>query len=147
MAGRGVWRSRCRAAKGGVAGLLVTGGLMLIVVGVGFKLALVPFHLWTPDVYQGAPAPVTAFIASVSKGAVFALLLRFFGGAEMKSFGPFGMVFTGIAVASMVFGTLLALLQDNLKRLLAYLSIAHLGFLLVGVHSGLWTAVSAGARC
>jgi NADH-quinone oxidoreductase subunit N len=127
------------AAEGIESSLLLTGGLVLIVVGVGFKLAVVPFHLWTPDVYQGAPAPVAAFIASVSKGAVLALVLRLFGGAGAQWSRPFGTVFTvitGVAIASMVFGTLLALLQENLKRLLAYSSIAHLGFLLVALLAG-----------
>ena len=102
-------------------------GLALIAVGIGFKLALVPFHLWTPDVYQGAPAPVTALVATVSKGAVLALLFRL--GAQWSGVLIYGLA--GIAIVSMIGGTLLALLQENLKRLLAYSSIAHLGFLLV----------------
>jgi NADH-quinone oxidoreductase subunit N len=110
---------------------LFSGGLALMAAGIAFKLALVPFHLWTPDVYQGAPAPVTAFVATVSKGAVFALLFRLFGGLDVHQFRPLLLAFSGIAVASMLGGTFLALLQDNLKRILAYSSIAHLGFLLV----------------
>ena len=115
---------------------LALGGLALMVTGIGFKLALVPFHMWTPDVYQGAPAPVTAFVATVSKGAMFALLLRYFAGLETVDFGPILLVFSVIAVASMLVGNLLALLQDNVKRLLAYSSIAHLGYLLVALLAG-----------
>lgn len=105
--------------------------LALILVGIGFKLALVPFHLWTPDVYQGAPAPVTAFIATVSKGAIFAILLRFFTLIHLQKFSSLLLVFSLIAIASMFFGNLLALRQNNVKRILAYSSIAHLGYLLV----------------
>lgn len=109
-------------------------GLALMVVGIGFKLAVVPFHLWTPDVYEGAPAPVTAFVATASKGAVFALLLRYF--AQVDRLGSLWLVFALIAVASMFVGNLLALLQNNVKRILAYSSIAHLGYLLVAFVSG-----------
>jgi len=106
-------------------------GLGLMVVGIGFKLALFPFHLWTPDVYQGAPAPVTAFVATVSKGAMVAVLVRLMAGVTLQSSGALIMIFSLIAIASMFVGNLLALLQDNVKRLLAYSSIAHLGYLLV----------------
>ncbi|HJW74484.1 MAG TPA: NADH-quinone oxidoreductase subunit N, partial [Thermoleophilia bacterium] len=111
--------------------VIVALGVVLIVVGVGFKLAVVPFHMWTPDIYQGAPAPVTAYIATVSKGAVFALLLRYFRDVSLDQGSTLFLVFAGIAVASMVAGNVLALLQDNVKRILAYSSIAHLGYLLV----------------
>jgi len=106
-------------------------GLVLILTGAGFKLAVVPFHMWAPDVYQGAPAPVTAFVATVSKGAMVALLLRYF--VEIAAFRSemLWWAMAGIAVLSMFAGNLLALLQDNIKRLLAYSSIAHLGYLLV----------------
>ena len=110
---------------------LVLAGLTLIVTGIGFKLGVVPFHLWTPDVYEGAPAPVAAFIATVSKGAIFALLLRYFYTAGAQRFQPVFMVFAIIAIASMFIGNLLALLQNNVKRILAYSSIAHMGYLLV----------------
>ncbi|MFB3894176.1 MAG: NADH-quinone oxidoreductase subunit N, partial [Phycisphaerae bacterium] len=105
---------------------VLTAGMVLIIIGIAFKLALAPLHLWTPDVYQGAPAPVTAFVATVSKGAMFALLLRYF--AEMGLLGqrPFFLTLALIAVASMLGGNLLALLQTNVKRILAYSSIAHL---------------------
>jgi NADH-quinone oxidoreductase subunit N len=131
-------------------------GLGMIIVGFGFKLAVVPFHTWTADVYEGAPAPATAFIATVSKGAVFALLLRYFAhfsgglptvrGAGLgpsvcsAGFSPFPdtifLIFAGIAVASMFTGNLLALRQSNVKRILAYSSIAHLGYLMVAFLAG-----------
>ncbi len=111
--------------------LFLSAGIVLIITGLGFKLALVPFHMWTPDVYEGAPAPVAAFIATVSKGAVFALLLRFVSRNYLAIDGPLFTVFSILAVVTMVVGNLLALLQENVKRLLAYSSIAHLGYLLV----------------
>jgi NADH-quinone oxidoreductase subunit N len=106
-------------------------GLALIIAGLGFKLSLVPFHLWTPDVYQGAPAPATAFLATVSKGAVLALLLRFF--IQMKGHEHHSLIvmLSIIALVTILAGNLLALLQNNIKRILAYSSIAHLGYLLV----------------
>jgi NADH-quinone oxidoreductase subunit N len=106
-------------------------GLALIFTGIGFKLSLVPFHMWAPDVYEGAPAPVAAFVAVVSKGAMFALLLRYFVTANADDFGPVLVMIETVAIASIVVGNLLALLQNNIKRILAYSSIAHLGYLLV----------------
>jgi NADH-quinone oxidoreductase subunit N len=106
-------------------------GLALIFTGIGFKLSVVPFHMWAPDVYEGAPAPVAAFVAVVSKGAMFALLLRYFVTANADGFGPVPMMIEIVAIASILVGNLLALLQNNLKRILAYSSIAHLGYLLV----------------
>jgi len=111
-------------------------GFLLIFVGVGFKLGLVPFHLWIPDVYQGAPAPVTAFVATVSKGAVFALLLRFVGDLQALHQGRLGLLVALVAGASMFVGNFLALLQQNVKRLLAYSSITHFGYLLVALLAG-----------
>ncbi len=95
-------------------------GFALLIVGVGFKLAVVPFHMWTPDVYEGAPAPVTAFIASVSKGGMFALLIRFFFEVDGYSYTSLLLIFSIIAIASMFVGNLLALMQNNVKRILAY---------------------------
>jgi NADH-quinone oxidoreductase subunit N len=115
---------------------LVSAGLIFMVTGIGFKLGVVPFHLWTPDVYEGAPAPVTAFIATVSKGAIFALLLRYFHTAVAQHLQPVLVSFAIIAVASMLIGNLLALLQTNVKRILAYSSIAHMGYLLVAFEAG-----------
>jgi NADH-quinone oxidoreductase subunit N len=116
--------------------LLLLPGIVLILTGIGFKLAVVPFHLWTPDVYEGAPAPVTAFIATVSKVSVFALVLRFFYQSEFQQSHVVVVVFVVIAVASMVAGNLLALWQTNVKRILAYSSIAHFGYMLVAFVAG-----------
>lgn len=122
---------------------LLVSGLALITTGIGFKLAVVPFHLWTPDVYEGAPAPVTAFIATVSKGAMFALLLRYFYRSGAANNRQVLLVFTIIAITSMIVGNVLALLQDNVKRILAYSSIAHMGYLLVAFLAGGELAVEA----
>jgi NADH-quinone oxidoreductase subunit N len=111
-------------------------GQAMIFVGVGFKLAVAPFHVWAPDVYEGAPAPVTAFIATVSKGAVFALLVRYFANLGDEVFQPFFPALAAIAIASMFVGNLLALTATNVKRILAYSSIAHLGYLLVAFLAG-----------
>lgn len=110
---------------------LVLPGVALILVGIGFKLGLVPFHLWTPDVYQGAPAPVTAFVATASKAGIFAVLLRYFYESAGAPQGRLFLALTLIALASMVVGNLLALRQRNVKRILAYSSIAHMGYILV----------------
>ena len=115
---------------------LVVTGLMLVLTGIGFKLAVVPFHLWTPDVYEGAPLPVTAFIATVSKGGMFALLLRWFHVNSGDVAGAPGLILSIIAIASMLTGNLLALRQTNVKRILAYSSIAHMGYLLVALLAG-----------
>ncbi|MCA9444197.1 MAG: NADH-quinone oxidoreductase subunit N [Candidatus Omnitrophica bacterium] len=118
-------------------------GFGLTLVGAGFKLALVPFHMWTPDIYEGAPAPVTAYIATASKGAMTGVLLRLYlmGGNEMPT-GLWGAL-AMISVASMFTGNLLALLQENIKRILAYSSISHLGYLLVAFLAGGTYAVEA----
>ncbi len=118
-------------------------GLAMVVLALGFKLALAPFHLWTPDVYQGAPAPVTAFIATVSKGAAVAILLRLFTPGDIQRNSTLFWVFATIAVASMAIGNLSALLQNNVKRILAYSSIAHLGYILVAFLAGGTRAVDS----
>jgi len=123
--------------------LLALAGMGMILIGLGFKLALVPFHFWAADVYEGAPAPVTALIATASKGAVFALLFRYFGAMGMQIRDPFFVVFTVVAIGSMFLGNYLALFQSNLKRLLAYSSIAHMGYLLVAFLAGGPLAVTA----
>ncbi len=110
--------------------VMVMGGAMIL-VGIGFKLSLAPFHLWTPDVYEGAPAPVAAYLATASKVAVMAVLLRFFVEAKAYNYDLLLDVLSALAILSIVIGNLLALLQDNVKRLLAYSSIAHFGYLLV----------------
>jgi NADH-quinone oxidoreductase subunit N len=133
-----------RAATAWAAGSpALLGGLALIIAAVGFKLALVPFHLWTPDVYEGAPAPVSAFIATVSKGAVFAILLRTFKAVDLAGYPSLATVFTVLAIASMFCGNLLALFQNNIKRVLAYSSISHMGYLIVAfLASGVFAPVA-----
>ena len=107
-----------------------------MMVGIGFKLALVPFHMWTPDVYQGAPAPVSAYIATVSKGAVMAILIRFFFNIRGLDNQYLFIVISGIAILSMFIGNLLAIRQQNIKRLLAYSSIANMGYLIIILLTG-----------
>ena len=122
----------------GAGSMLLTGGLGLIASGLAFKVGAVPFHAWTPDVYEGAPTPVTAFMAAGVKTAAFALLARIFLAAQV---GPavhdlsFEKVLMVLAVLTMIFGNLLALPQRSVKRMLAYSSIGHAGYLLVGVIS------------
>ncbi|MFN3766742.1 MAG: NADH-quinone oxidoreductase subunit NuoN [Ectopseudomonas guguanensis] len=122
---------------------LVQIGIGMMLIGLAFKLSLVPFHLWTPDVYEGAPAPVAAFLATASKVAVFAVLLRLYQISPAMSGGWLNELLTLIAIASILFGNLLALLQNNLKRLLGYSSIAHFGYLLVALVASKGLAVEA----
>ncbi|MFV9681363.1 NADH-quinone oxidoreductase subunit NuoN [Pseudomonas sp. NY15367] len=122
---------------------LVQIGIGMMLIGLAFKLSLVPFHLWTPDVYEGAPAPVAAFLATASKVAVFAVLLRLYQISPAMSGGWLNELLTLIAIASILFGNLLALLQNNLKRLLGYSSIAHFGYLLVALIASKGLAVEA----
>jgi NADH-quinone oxidoreductase subunit N len=118
-------------------------GAGIMIVAIGFKLALVPFHLWAADVYQGAPAPVTTFIATVSKIGVFAVLLRFAQDINLQQYPIVITIFSAIAIISMLVGNLLALQQQNIKRILAYSSIAHLGYLLVAFLPGNKAGVEA----
>ncbi|HKE61961.1 MAG TPA: NADH-quinone oxidoreductase subunit N [Nitrospira sp.] len=122
---------------------LLLPGIVLIITGIGFKLGVVPFHLWTPDVYEGAPAPVTAFLATVSKTATFAVLLRFLYHPGVQDYRTLFLVFVIIAVGSMIAGNVLALLQTNVKRILAYSSIAHFGYMLVAFLAGGNVAIEA----
>ena len=108
-------------------------GQIVLWAGIAFKLSLVPFHMWTPDVYQGAPTVVTGYIATVSKGAIAALLLRFVMEGSFLQASALFTVVAIIAILSMVAGNIYALLQNNVKRLLAFSSIAHVGYLLVAV--------------
>ena len=108
-------------------------GFAMLLAGFGFKLALVPFHLWAPDVYEGAPTPVTALVAVLSKAATFALLLRFLAEASLSTFDEWQLALAVLAALTMTVGTLTALAQHNIKRLFAYSSIAQVGFVMVGV--------------
>ena len=135
------------AFRGGMPfGSLITGALIknysappvlavngLILVGLGFKISAVPFHFWAPDVYQGAPTPIAGFLSTASKAAGFAVVLRLFA-AAFPDFSPsWQMILAVLSVLSMTIGNLLALAQSNIKRLLAYSSIAHAGYALIGV--------------
>lgn len=113
--------------------LLIGTATLMIFSGVGFKLSLVPFHMWTPDVYEGAPTPVTGFLATVSKVAIFAGLLRWYDSAQLWQQPVLTEALSALAIASMLVGNFLALRQDDLKRLLGYSSIAHMGYLLVAL--------------
>lgn len=112
---------------------LVVLGCTMILIGLGFKLSWVPFHTWTPDVYQGAPMPVTAFLATASKVAVIATLVRLFEVLPVWKNAEFAMLLALIAGASILVGNLLAISQTSLKRLLAYSSIAHFGYLMIAL--------------
>jgi NADH-quinone oxidoreductase subunit N len=114
---------------------LVLAGIALLLVGLGFKIAAVPFHLWTPDVYQGAPTPVTGFMASVGKVAAFAALLRVFVVGLPFYRDDWRPVIWVLAVLSLVVGSVLAVVQTDVKRMLAYSSISHAGFILVAVEA------------
>ncbi len=111
-------------------------GLALLLVGLGFKVAAVPFHSWAPDVYQGAPTPVSGFMASAAKAAGFAALLRVFVVGMAALHTDWRPVVWVIAVITLVFGSVAALVQTDVKRMLAYSSINHAGFVLIGVEAG-----------
>ncbi|MGL9769420.1 MAG: NADH-quinone oxidoreductase subunit NuoN [Sodalis sp. (in: enterobacteria)] len=112
---------------------MLLAGFGMMLVSFGFKLSLVPFHLWTPDVYQGAPAPVLIFLATASKIAIFAVIMRLFLYVPITHSDAVRLVLTIIASASILFGNLMALNQNNIKRMLGYSSIAHFGYLLLGL--------------
>ncbi len=122
---------------------VLLGGLALLLVGFGFKIAAVPFHMWSPDVYQGSPSPVTGFMAAVAKAGAFAALLRVF----VSSFGTvrtdWQPIIWGLAILSLVVGAVVALLQKDVKRMMAYSSINHAGFILLGVEAATPQGVSA----
>jgi NADH-quinone oxidoreductase subunit N len=113
--------------------ILLLAGVGLLAVGFLFKVAAVPFHMWTPDVYQGAPTPVTAFMAAGTKTAGFAVLLRVFAGSLGGLVLSWRPVIAAVAVVTMLVGSILAVVQSDLKRMLAYSSISHAGYLLIGV--------------
>jgi NADH-quinone oxidoreductase subunit N len=114
---------------------MVLAGLALLIVGLGFKVAAVPFHVWTPDVYQGSPTAVTAFMASVGKAAAFAAMLRVLVVALPFHRDDWRPAIWVLAVATLVIGSALAVVQTDVKRMLAYSSISHAGFILVGVEA------------
>ncbi|MCY1227313.1 NADH-quinone oxidoreductase subunit N [compost metagenome] len=130
-------------AAAGTSSVVSQLGIGMMLIGLAFKLSLVPFHLWTPDVYEGAPAPVAAFLATASKVAVFAVLLRLYQLSPATAGGWLNDLLAVIAIASILFGNLLALVQNNIKRLLGYSSIAHFGYLLVALIASKGLAVEA----
>jgi NADH-quinone oxidoreductase subunit N len=125
--------STIREAATGDTGVLLVLGLALLIVGLMFKASVAPFHTWTPDVYQGAPTPVTAFMGACTKVAAFGAVLRLLYVGFGTSEWTWRPIIYGIAIVSMVVGAVLGLTQTDLKRMLAYSSIAHAGFILTGV--------------
>jgi NADH-quinone oxidoreductase subunit N len=117
--------------------------VILVVAGMGFKIAAVPFHMWAPDVYEGAPTPVTAFLSVGSKAASFAMLLRIFLEGLPAMSADWRVFFEALAIVTMTIGNLAALTQTNVKRMLAYSSIAHAGYLLIGVVAGTARGITA----
>ena len=118
-------------------------GIALLVVGFGFKVSSVPFHMWAPDVYDGAPNPITAYMAATVKTAAFVVFLRVWLEAFGGEYDSWHRAIEWLAIATMVLGNAIGLVQRNLKRLLAYSSIAHAGFILVAVASGSIEGASA----
>ncbi len=122
---------------------VLLGGLALLLVGFGFKIAAVPFHMWSPDVYQGSPSPVSGFMAAVAKAGAFAALLRVF----VSSFGTVRLdwqpILWALAILSLLVGAVVALMQRDVKRMMAYSSINHVGFILLGVQAATTQGVSA----
>ena len=129
---------------GGIAGVLagqpsslgLTFGLVFLIAGIAFKVSAVPFHMWTPDVYEGAPTPVTAFLAAAPKVAAMALFVRVMVGPFSAITHDWQQIITFISIASMVLGAFAAIGQHNIKRLMAYSSIGHMGYALVGLAAG-----------
>jgi NADH-quinone oxidoreductase subunit N len=111
-------------------------GLVFVIAGLAFKISAVPFHMWTPDVYEGAPTPITAFFSVAPKIAAFALFIRVMIGPFAELLDQWQQVIMVIAVASMVLGAFAAIWQSNIKRLMAYSSIGHVGYALVGLAAG-----------
>jgi len=117
--------------------------LILVVAGMGFKIAAVPFHMWAPDVYEGAPTPITAFLSVGSKAASFAMLLRIFIEGLPSMAEDWKLLFYALAIVTMTIGNVAALTQTNIKRMLAYSSIAQAGYLLIGVIAGTPRGIAA----
>ena len=134
-----------RAAEMATTGVnpLLSIGIALLLVGFGFKVATVPFHMWAPDVYDGAPSPVTAYMAATVKAAAFAAFLRVWLEAFPSAFHSWHPAVAGLAIATMIFGNAIGLAQKNLKRMLAYSSIGHAGYLLVALAAGTEQGASA----
>lgn len=124
-------------------GLIYWAGVSLLLVGFFFKISAVPFHMWTPDVYQGSPTTITAYMSTASKTAVVVALILILGRAFPHIQSEWSSVLSVIAVLTMVLGNLVAIVQDSVKRMLAYSSIAHVGYILVGLAAGTAAAYDA----
>ncbi|WP_212003446.1 NADH-quinone oxidoreductase subunit N [Chitinophaga sp. HK235] len=129
--------------QAGYIPVTVLAGFGMMLIGIGFKLGIVPFHMWAPDIYEGAPLPVAAFIATISKGGMLVVLIRFYLDIHGNDYTMIWWMLAIIAVASMFAGNWLALMQQNIKRILAYSSIAHMGYILVAFLSGVQTGLEA----
>jgi NADH-quinone oxidoreductase subunit N len=129
------------AGKGAELGTVI--GLVFVVAGLAFKIAAVPFHMWTPDVYEGAPTPVTAFFAVATKIAGVSLLVSVLMGPFKPLFAQWQQIIVAAAVLSTVWGAFAALRQNNIKRLMAYSSIANVGYVLLGLASGTEKGIEA----
>ena len=127
----------------GVNQQLLLLALILVTAGIGFKIAAVPFHMWAPDVYEGAPTPITAFLSVGSKAASFAMLLRIFLEGLPSAAIYWQQLFEVLAIVTMVVGNIAALTQNNIKRMLAYSSIAQAGYILIGVVVGTSRGITA----
>jgi len=112
--------------------IILLAGIMLI-AGLAFKISAVPFHMWSPDIYEGAPTPITAFLAVGSKSAAFAVLIRLFIQVLPSVFSRFSGLIIALSVLSMIIGNIIAIAQTNIKRMLAFSSISHAGYLLLGI--------------
>ena len=121
---------------------LLSFGLVFLVAGLGFKMGVAPFHMWVPDIYQGAPSPVTLFIGSAPKLAAFAFTMRILVDGLQPAVGEWQGMLAVMAVLSMAIGNLAAIMQTNIKRMLAYSTISHMGFLLLGILSGTFAGYS-----
>ncbi len=126
--------------------IALIGSLLLVLVGFGFKISAVPFHFWAPDVYEGAPTPVAGFLSTASKAAGFIVLIRFLIFVFPIGETQWPVILSALAVATMTLGNLIALTQRNIKRLLAYSSIAHAGYMLIGVAALVCIANHPGGR-
>ncbi len=122
---------------------VLLGGLALLLIGFGFKIAAVPFHMWSPDVYQGSPSPITGFMAAVAKAGAFAALLRVFVSSLGTVRADWQPVVWALAFVSLLLGAFVALVQKDIKRMMAYSSINHVGFILLGVEAATTQGVSA----
>lgn len=131
------------ASQAGTGSPLMLAGIALLTIGLGFKATIVPFHSWAPDVYEGAPLPVTAYMSVIAKVGAFAAMIRVFVIALSAGAVQWGAALAALSVLTMILGNVAALLQNNLKRLLGYSSIAHAGFILIGIVAANRAGISA----